>query len=125
MYRRREMKARKSEEKDDQKYLDGHTGWFIYTPASRNAKVAEFLEIPFVYCVGRYPGKTRNPEVVFIQPSRNLDQRNNKVEYLVVEDFEDICEIVDILERPATKEEMHEVENQPEHDMELARRGLL
>jgi len=116
---------RPSTDKDDQLYLDFHTGWFLHTPPSRRAKIAQLLKIPSVYCVGEYPGHSKKPQVVFIQTSRSIDPRNGKVNYLVVEDPESIQEIMKILKSPCDSKELKEVQKSLDDDLELARKGLL
>jgi len=119
------QKAIPSTQADDELYNHNMTGWFIYAPNSRNAQIATYLGIPYVYCVGQYPGKTVNPQIVFIQPSRSIDPRNGKVEYLVVKNFEDICNIVDIMRRGLSKVERRSVVREQDEMMEQARRGTL
>ena len=119
------MKTQQSSPEFDERCFAANTGWFVWAPQSRNAEVAKYLRIPYVYCVGQYPGKTRDPEVVFIQPSRALDARTNKVNYLVVTDFVDICEIVDIMKRTYNEEEARTLDEELNRSMELARQGLL
>ena len=118
-------KVQPSSEEFDERYSAGNTSWFIFTSSSRNAEVAKYLGVPSVYCVGMHPGKTRNPEVVFIQPNRNIDKRNDKVNYLVVTDFEDICNVVDILYRKLDKAELNLAIKELNRDTELAKQGLL
>ena|SRR5208282_941938 len=119
------MKVQQSSEHYDERCFGDYTGWYIHSSLSRNAEIAKYLGINFVYCVGQYPGKTLSPDVVFIQHGRSIDPRTGKVAYLVVSEFEDICNVVDILKRAYDKQEIKEAEGELEHDMELARYGLL
>lgn len=70
-------------------------------------------------------GLFQRPEVVFIQPGRGRDERTGKVAYLVVTEFEDICNVIDIMKRPANEQEKRVANHELERDMQLAREGRL
>ena len=93
------MKTRPSKPEDDVLYTHDFAGWFVHSTDSRNAEVAKYLDIPYVYCVGQYPGKTSKPDIVFIQPGRSIDPRTKKLHYLVIEKKEDITKVMQIIRR--------------------------
>lgn len=120
-----QSKAVPSTPEDDALYLHDTTGWYVFSSRARHIEVAKYVGIPHVYCVGQYPGKIDDPDVVFIQPSQARDPRNGKVAYLVVHNKEYAQHIANIMRRKAEPEEVRQVEQEQEQMSELARKGLL
>jgi hypothetical protein len=94
-------------------------GFNIYMPESRRDEIARFLEIPSVYCVANNKRLKRG----FVQ-IHEVDPRNNWLKYFEVKP-EYYEQFLAIAKRPYTSEERAEGILEDEHNMELARRGLL
>lgn len=117
--------VRRSTAEDDPKYSHDRSGWFINASRDRNSEVARFLKIDKVYCVGTYPCTEEVPKMMFVQPTGHLDERNNKVEYFVVEDELAIKGVIAILARKASLNELRNAQVEFEERMEeLSRRVL-
>lgn len=97
-----------------------NTGWYIYMPYSLRKEISDLLEIKPFYCIGIQ----KLAKKYVIQTSRNLDPRNNKVEYIIVKD-EYYQDIMNIISRPITEELRKEVKEEDDRNMGLVRAGLL
>jgi hypothetical protein len=118
------IRFRQPASEDDALCMNARTGWFIFSPCTRQAEVARYLGLPDVYCVGQYPGKV-NPKILFVQPSREVDPRNGKLKYVIVDEPEHVKAVADILRREYTPEERADGQREDAERMEMARRGLL
>ncbi len=115
---------RSSRKEDDPICFGDNTGWFINAPNDRNTEVAAFLGMDKVYCVGVYP-RREVPDVVFVQRDGHLDERNGKVEYVVVQDKVTIKGVMSIIMRKLSRAELDKARVEDAERMDLARDGRL
>ncbi len=117
--------VRESRAEDDEKCFGPTTGWFIHASNERNVEVTSILKIGSAYCVGVHPVSGEEPAFLFVQPSRHLSTRNEKVEYVVVEKPELIKQVLGVLGRKYDADEVVRARNQDIVQMNLAKEGVL
>ena len=116
---------RQSTPEDEPGYTHDFTGWYLNVVNSRNEEIARYLGLPSVYCVGQYPGKTKSPRVLFIQPTRSTDPKTKMLGYVVVENPTHIRKVLEIIKRRYTKEEQERRQAEDDILMDKARRKVL